>query len=74
MTTTPSSPEPFTDSHFLTSHELAALIKVAPGTISNWRLRGAGPVVTRIEGAVRYSRSDVTEWLAQQRVQTPQAG
>jgi len=51
----------------LTTAELGALIKVPATTLRQWRHRGVGPVGFRIEnGRVRYRRSAVELWLADQ--------
>ena len=68
--TTIQSPEAISDNLYITPPELARLARVAEGTLSNWRLRNAGPPYLRVEGAIRYRRSDVAEWLDHRRVLT----
>jgi predicted DNA-binding transcriptional regulator AlpA len=50
----------------LTLHETAALTKVAPQTLRNWRWRGQGPPSFLVGGSLRYRRSAVEQWLAEQ--------
>jgi predicted site-specific integrase-resolvase len=50
----------------LTPQELADELRVSVRTLRGWRDRGRGPRVTRVEGAIRYRRSDVDRWLAEQ--------
>jgi predicted DNA-binding transcriptional regulator AlpA len=46
---------------------IAAELKIARKTLDNMRTRGEGPPYVRILRAVRYSRSEVAEWIANQR-------
>jgi len=40
------------------------LSDIAPkGTLRQWRYRGCGPVYIKVNGKVRYRRSDVEAWL-----------
>ena len=49
----------------LTPHEVAALLRVSPWTLANWRrkARMAGPPYLEIEGQIRYRRGDLAGWL-----------
>ena len=49
----------------LTPKELADELRVSVRTLRGWRDRGRGPRATRVEGAIRYRRSDVDRWLAE---------
>ena len=51
----------------LTPHEVAALLRVSPWTLANWRrtARKAGPPYLEVEGLIRYRRGDVVGWLEQ---------
>ena len=51
----------------LTPHEVAALLRVSPWTLANWRrkARMAGPPYLEVEGLIRYRREDVAGWLEQ---------
>jgi excisionase family DNA binding protein len=52
----------------LTEKELAGLLKVSARTLRAWRDAGEGPPALKIgRRAIRYRRSDVEEWLRQQR-------
>ncbi|WP_307873954.1 MULTISPECIES: helix-turn-helix domain-containing protein [unclassified Frankia] len=51
--------------------EVAALLKVPPGTLRQWRHRGFGPRGFALGGTVRYRRSVVDAWIAaQERAET----
>jgi len=56
----------------LDTHDLAALLKVAPRAIEGWRSRGDGPRWIQLTdgGAVRYEPSAVNDWLAQRAQRT----
>lgn len=47
----------------LTTREAAAVLRLAPKTLSNWRWLDVGPRWVRVGGRVRYSRHEVTRWL-----------
>jgi predicted DNA-binding transcriptional regulator AlpA len=55
------------DDTFLTSTQLAQLLKRKPQTIRAWRLRGHGPKYIRLgngpKAPVAYRRTDIEEWL-----------
>jgi len=52
----------------LTSVQVAAWLQVKPATLSRWRGQGIGPVCTWLRPDVpRYLRSDVEEWIRNQR-------
>lgn len=51
---------------FLTTREVADMLKVAPSTVCRWRSSGKGPRVIWVsEACPRYRRSDVLAWLEQ---------
>jgi hypothetical protein len=50
----------------LTTAELSAMIKVPVGTLRQWRHRNFGPAGFALGGTVRYRRSVVEKWLADQ--------
>lgn len=55
----------------LTSREVADVLRVPVGTLGQWRHRGAGPRSIKYEtGGVRYRRSTVLAWLAEQEQNT----
>ncbi|NNN36057.1 helix-turn-helix domain-containing protein [Streptomyces sp. S3(2020)] len=53
----------------LTPREVAAQLRVHPGTLANWRYQGLGPKYTKLSAApnspVRYKRGDVEAYLRQ---------
>ena len=50
----------------LTIEEAAALLRVPVATMRYWRHLGAGPFSFRVGRHVRYWRSDLVLWLAEQ--------
>jgi len=56
-----------TTTELLTPEEVADLLKVHPGTLENWRVRGEGPPFVKLgnkrRSAVRYRRSAVEDWM-----------
>jgi predicted DNA-binding transcriptional regulator AlpA len=54
------------------SDEAAAIFKVAPKTMVQWRHRRYGPAYVKIGGLVFYRPSDIRAYIAS-RVVTPQA-
>lgn len=49
---------------YLTTHEVAAWLRVAASTVCRWRLDGKGPRVTWLSPSLpRYRRADVADWL-----------
>lgn len=48
----------------LTTAEVARLLRVAPGTLRNWRTYGGGPAWLKLGGAmVRYRYGEVLRWV-----------
>ena len=58
----PSSPI----SPLLTERQVARILGVSVRTVQGWRLRGGGPRYYKLGRSVRYSRSDVEEFLRRQ--------
>lgn len=58
---------------YLTIEEVADYLNISTGTLYQWRHRGFGPVAHKFGGAVRYSQSDVDEWIASNRDGSPDA-
>ena len=51
----------------LTPEQVAELLKVHPGTLENWRVRGEGPPFVKLgskrRSPVRYERKAVEDWI-----------
>jgi len=52
----------FTLRTHLTSEELAERLRMAPGTLQNWRTKGFGPKFIKFGKRVLYPISIVEEW------------
>ena len=51
---------------FLTTEEVALLLRVNPSTVCRWRLTGKGPQVTWLSDKIpRYQKADVLGWVRQ---------
>lgn len=50
----------------LTTKELAAYLEVPVATVYAWRYRGAGPPGFRVGRYLRFRKSDVQRWIADQ--------
>jgi hypothetical protein len=59
----PTSIEP---EELVPSEGAAALIRVKPETLANWRSKGRGPRYVKIGRACFYIRGDLAAWLAAQ--------
>jgi hypothetical protein len=51
------------DKPILTPTEAAQYLRVAVGTLANWRWRGTGPTYVQYGHRVRYRVSDLDAWL-----------
>ena len=49
----------------LTTEEVAALLKIAPATLVDWRHNQRGPKYYKMGREVRYKLDDVFEWQQQ---------
>jgi excisionase family DNA binding protein len=56
--------------HFWTARDLAAVLRVAVGSIYNWVSQGRLPA-QRVNGCLRFDPADVRTWLERQRWSTP---
>jgi DNA-binding transcriptional MerR regulator len=63
-----------TQSDIMTPKEVTAKTGVPQGTLRYFRSAGIGPASFRLEGRVRYRRTDVEEWIAQQETATRRGG
>jgi excisionase family DNA binding protein len=63
----PRQEHDMTTTELLTPEEVAELLKVHPGTLENWRVRGEGPPFVKLgnkrRSPVRYRRKDVDDWI-----------
>lgn len=50
---------------YLTTKELAALLKRSLDTLRDWRDKGTGPTFIKMGRAVMYPRTAVNEWLSE---------
>lgn len=68
----------YASSQVLTARKCAAVIGVAFGTLSRWRMAGRGPAYTKTGSGrscrVRYRMEDVEAWLALHRTVTETPG
>ena len=55
---------------FLTTNQAAEYLGLSRFTLAAWRKCDQGPPYVRFGVAVRYSRRDLDEWVARQRVRT----
>lgn len=55
----PPKPPP---SPYMTTHEVAAFVRLAARTLENMRQRGTGPPYCKLGGRVVYDRDDVQAW------------
>lgn len=53
------------EDEFLTTEELASILKVSPLTVRDWRKKSIGPRAVKVGHAVRYARTDVAVWINQ---------
>lgn len=52
------------DEGLLDEKELALFLKMSLGSVRRWRREGMGPRYRKFGKSVRYTSSDVTEWVA----------
>lgn len=46
-----------------TPNEVAAMLKLSPNTLANWRSQGKGPAYSKAGRLVRYWSDDVDDWM-----------
>jgi len=59
---------------FLTTGEVADVLRVPAGTLRYWRHLGTGPRSVRLGRTVVYSRADLHAWIAEQVTSTSRGG
>ena len=58
-----------TGTEWLTSREVAHLLRVHEATLAAWRMQGRGPAFTKLaRSAVRYRSSDIDAWMSERQV------
>lgn len=50
--------------NLMTEREAADLLRIAPKTLTRWRWAGKGPRFHKIGGAVRYSETDLADFIS----------
>ena len=55
------------ESHYMSTRQVAAYLGLSPRTLENYRCRGGGPPFHVFGGAVRYLLSDVVNWASKRR-------
>ncbi len=53
---------------FLNENQLAEMLSMSVKTLRKWRLFGQGPPFHRFQSSVRYSATEVQEWIDGNRV------
>jgi excisionase family DNA binding protein len=59
---------------YLTTEELASLLRTSPETCRYWRHVGKGPQSFKVGRRVLYDEADVRAWVAEQRAGVRVAG
>lgn len=54
-------------SKYLTTNDVAALLRAAPETVRYWRHKGTGPASFKVGRRVLYDQADVEAWIEAQR-------
>jgi hypothetical protein len=58
---------------FLTTAEVAELVRTSPATVRYWRYLGRGPAGIKVGKRVRYDPEDVQSWIDQHKDSGPTA-
>ena len=48
---------------FLTTEEVAEILRATPATVANWRWLGTGPPYHKKKGRVLYRQSELEAWI-----------
>lgn len=59
--------------HLLSERDVAALLAVTPAAVEAWRRKGTGPEWIRVGRLVRYRRSAIETFIADNTVETEAA-
>lgn len=59
---------------FITTHEVAELLRTSPESVRFWRHVGKGPASFKVGRRVLYDSAEVEQWLADARKATSTAG
>lgn len=59
---------------FLTSSEVALLVRAPESTVRYWRWQGTGPRSVKIGRRVLYRRDDVEQWIREHYADAEDAG
>lgn len=62
------------ETDLMTSAEVAELLRTPEGTLRFWRATNRGPESFKIGGRVRYRRTAVQKWIAEQESATARGG
>jgi len=54
-------------SKYLTTHEVAELLRLSKRTLDNWRTQKTGPTWTKAGGRILYDTEDIKEWIESQK-------
>ena len=57
------------NSEIMTEADVAELMQVTVRTVQGWRYNKIGPPYTKIGGTIRYRRSQILEWMSDQRTE-----
>lgn len=60
--------------NYLTTEEVAKLVRTSPATVRYWRHVGAGPKSFRVGRRVLYDEADIKAWLEAAKSGDPVAG
>ena len=55
---------------YLNEHEVSDLTGIKVGTLRNWRSKGFGPRYLKIRHLVRYSLTDVQDFMESHKIRT----
>jgi excisionase family DNA binding protein len=56
------------EAEYLTTKQVADLLQVTERTVEKWRERRDGPPYSRLGSLIRYSRTEVEKWVADNQI------